>query len=329
MIMYIIKHIPEDFVVKEYFIPVFSPQGPYAIATLLKRDMTTIDAIEKIAKAVHVHPNNIGFAGNKDKRALTTQTISLLNASRRSIEEFTNKDISLQYLGQAAEQITLGAHKGNTFTIIVRSLTEETLERMGKNRTKRFVNTFGPQRYSLDNAKVGKHIIKKEFKEAVELLSKHPGRLEESIRQHIKQHPNDAIGALQTLPRRILMLYIVSYQSYLWNIFAAHFKNHSTNLSIPLVGFDTQLVNEEVKAFVLQVMEREGVSFRDFLIRQLTNMSIAGTTRSLFMEVKNFDISVPEKDETAVGRKKVKLEFYLGKGSYATELVRQVFGQDG
>lgn len=64
-------------------------------------------------------------------------------------------------------------------------------------------------------------------------------------------------------------------------------------------------------------MKIEEINFRDFLIRALPDLSVEGDMRALYMDIKDFKIA--RKGKQAV------VTFTLGKGSYATEVVRQLF----
>ena len=69
--MYKIKQLPEDFIVKE--ISHVNPQlnGQYAYFILKKTNLTTIDALQILSNKFKIPLKNFGFAGNKDKKAVT------------------------------------------------------------------------------------------------------------------------------------------------------------------------------------------------------------------------------------------------------------------
>src|SRR5690606_35029009 len=63
----------EDFVVEE--IPLYEPEGrgDHVHFVIEKAGLTTHKAVADVARALGVHPRNIGFAGLKDARAVTRQ----------------------------------------------------------------------------------------------------------------------------------------------------------------------------------------------------------------------------------------------------------------
>jgi tRNA pseudouridine13 synthase len=73
----ILRESAEDFVVIEE--PAYPPAGTgdHVFAFVEKRDLTTSFAIGQIARALSVSARDIGYAGMKDRRAVTRQWISL------------------------------------------------------------------------------------------------------------------------------------------------------------------------------------------------------------------------------------------------------------
>ena len=68
---------PETFTVEE--IPAYAPsgEGTHLFLWIEKRGLTTFDAIARIARALDVAPRDIGYAGLKDRHALTRQQLSV------------------------------------------------------------------------------------------------------------------------------------------------------------------------------------------------------------------------------------------------------------
>ena len=75
--MYKIKQIPEDFIVNEVIDIKLNPKGSYSYFILKKKDYATPAAIEKIARFLNIPVKKVGYAGAKDRRAVTTQLISI------------------------------------------------------------------------------------------------------------------------------------------------------------------------------------------------------------------------------------------------------------
>ena len=198
----ILKQLPEDFVVDE--LPLFEPSGKgrFAICSLSKKNFNTEDALIVVSKKLSVPRKNIGFAGTKDKVAITTQRISIV-ASKTKVESFLHDDVSLEFLGFHDEPISLGRLMGNKFTITVRGLSG--FEKV--NLDKKIINFFHTQRFQDNNVVIGKFLLKKDYKSAVNILI-NDFSFGKKIKAHLEKSTNDFVGALKTLPKKILTLYV-------------------------------------------------------------------------------------------------------------------------
>lgn len=345
--MYKIKQVPEDFIVKEISDITFGNTGKYAYFLLKKKDYNTIKAIETIASSLRISPKNIGFAGNKDKNAVTEQIISIKNG-KREFEKVSLKDIGLKYVGRGDEEIYLGGLKGNEFGITLRNLEDEEIKKIeekAKNNQIFMPNYFGTQRFSKNNHLVGKAITNRDFKKAVELVLESNSEQNERIEEHLQKQKNNFIGALKIIPFKMLKLYVHSYQSFLFNKALEEYisinsinKNNinkknidgksgnglNHNEKIPIVGFSTELKelkNRQIKKIIEKLMKEEKITERDFIIRAIPYLSSEGGERNAFIKIGDFKIINVEKDELNESKKKMVVSFSLPKGCYATVLM--------
>ena len=339
---YIIKQIPEDFVVLERSNPDLTSNGIFCIVKLWKKNYTTEKAIQTVAMALKVFRKNIGFAGNKDRAAVTEQLISIKGVKKERVEKIDLKDIKLEFIGYANNPISLGDLEGNHFQITVRNLTKPLV------CLKKTVNYFGEQRFSKNNAEIGRAIIKKDFKDAVGILLESKGEQELLVKEFLEKQPNDFVGALKRVPWKTLQLFVHAYQSKLWNIVAENLKqkynlkddlnddikdkmtnniqdNQDDKIVIPIVGFGTEFEDDEIKKIYSSLLEQEGISQKDFVIRQIPDLSSEGNERNLFCEVKEILLGGLKDDNLNPEKKKQTIEFFLSKGCYATEVIRQMY----
>ena len=298
--MYRIKEKPEDFVVKEKLklkkVRIEKGEGSYSYFLMKKRNYTTQKAIDVIARKLGLPAKFFGYAGNKDKRAVTEQFVSVKNCS---VKELKLNDISLGFAGKGKEPISLGDLDGNYFEIVVRNVDKKP------KKINKFPNYFGEQRFSKQNIEVGRVIIKKDFRKACELLE-------------LDVVKNDFVGALRNINKKILRLYVHAYQSYLWNETAREYLRLSKkNIKIPIVGFGTEIKDKKLKEIIEKIMKNEKIVFMDFVIRQIPELSSEGSERELFAKVIDLEI---EK-----GSDFIKLKFFLKKGCYATVFVDCLF----
>ncbi|KYK27339.1 hypothetical protein AYK26_03715 [Euryarchaeota archaeon SM23-78] len=357
---YKIKQLSQDFKVKEISDINLVTSGEYAVFKLKKKNYNTERAVQTIANALKINRKRIGYAGNKDRIAITEQNISIKNIKREKVENLELKDIELKFLGYTKEPVSLGDLKGNRFEIVVRNISKQP------KKVKKIINYYGEQRFSKYNAEIGKAIIKKDFKKAVDRILDSIGEDEKKVIALLEKSRNDLVGALKTMPWKILKLYIHAYQSKLWNEVveelvkdkarpvidskAGNSKTRSVfvvedqkikfnkikkenslvcdakkNMKIPLIGFATEIKDKELKRVVNRIMRNEQIDYNDFVIRAIPELSSEGSERNLFEEVKDLDIGELEDDELNKGKKKVKISFSLGKGCYATEVVKELF----
>ncbi len=307
-----IKKKPEDFVVEE-IIDLKEAKGDYLYVKMKKVNWNTVDVANEIVKRLKIPRKYIGFAGNKDRNAITTQYISIRNGNIEEIKRLSIRDVKLEPLFYGEKPISIGALIGNKFRIKIdcKVPNVDFIE-----------NYFGEQRFSENNAEIGKSIIKKDFKRACELID------DNKVSFHIKENKNDYIGALRRLDKNLLTLFVNAYQSYLFNIVLAKYLKDNykgckvnnnlvfidkikKNIQIPLVSFDTEF-DKEIKEIYAKLMENEGVKFEDFIIKQLPEVMSINTVRDAFVNVDDF---IQEGDY---------IEFKLPKGSYATTLIKKL-----
>lgn len=298
-----IKTVPEDFIVREVAtLPL--GKGKYDYYLLEKRGWSTLDVVQRLAKFLQIKTQDIGYAGNKDKQALTSQYISVLGAPRKRVDTFSLEGIKLIFQGSGDKRITLGALEGNSFTIIVRDLVErKALE------ITRIKNFFDDQRFGVEkhNVPVGKALVQGRFKDACDLLE-------------LSYEGKDYLKALRKLPKKLLRLYVASYQSYLWNIVAEQVEDVET---IPLFGFLTELIGDIGKIYAT-LLKKEKACHEDFLMKSFPELSSEGDERLLYAPVKDFSYTYDE-DEMHAMKYKCTLQFTLPKGAYATMVVKQLF----
>ena len=321
--MYKLKQVPEDFIVEERMDLKVIPEGPYLIYQLIKKDENTDHAAELIANALKIKRKDIGYAGLKDKAAITTQYISIKYANKHRINQLSFHQCHLSFMGYSKEPISLGDHKGNQFVVVVRNLDKNAKIK----RLKKYINFFGEQRFSIMNAKIGKSIIKKNFKEAIEAIMSTNPRYSDSINESLGESPSGYVNALRRIPFKILRLYVSSYQSLLWNKTAEQLTTSSKNLEIPLPGFSTEWKDKKIEKIQKDLLGEEQLKLRDFVCREIPELSIEGQTRALLTNVNSLKIGKKELDELNEGKWKIKISFTLNKGCYATVFIEQLLGE--
>src|SRR5947209_5203874 len=118
-----LKATAEDFVVEEISSPPATAiDGRYTIASIRVRNWETNRLVRELARALHISRRRIGFAGTKDKRALTTQLFSVENVPPEAIKALRMKDIEVLDLARSDRPLEMGDLVGNRFQVVHRDL---------------------------------------------------------------------------------------------------------------------------------------------------------------------------------------------------------------
>jgi tRNA pseudouridine13 synthase len=310
-VTYTIKDEPEDFLVDEELDRNLADTGEYLVLKVTKRRYNTEDMVETLAEHTNMGRRRFGYAGNKDRQAITTQHVSVKGGRPSEFDEVSLKDIEVEVSGYTDTPINLGDLKGNHFTIKARGVSESDITR--KNR---FVNYFDEQRFSSANHVIGKHIVKDRWEDAVKILQDDDYH-GEIIDDHLSDHPNDYKTALRQLPGNLLQLFVHAYQSQLWNrCVKENLDGLSHGDTFPLIGFGTRPDNDLERKVMKEVMDDEDITPRSFIIRSIPELSAEGTRRDVYKAIE--DLSVTEEQGA------VKISFYLEKGSYATMALKHL-----
>jgi tRNA pseudouridine13 synthase len=328
--MYKIKQLPEDFIVRERLNLNLVENGQYSYYLLKKKNYSTFDAVAIIANRLRINPKFINAAGLKDRRAETEQYISINKGKKTDLE--LNKELSLNYVGSGNDRLNIGTLKGNEFNITIRNLEND--QGFSLKKIDYVVNYFDEQRFGRDkdNHIIGKMLVKKQFKEASAELEK-KGIAE--ITEHLNNQINDYVGALRRVNRKILRFYMTSYQSYLWNVCVKNYLDYlninkiqfNHNLTFLELGFDIEEKDSIRLEIINKLLAAEGIKPHDFINRQMSELTLEIQERSIFAKIEDLTFSEIEEDELNPGMFKIKVSFYLSKGSYATNVIRELFSQ--
>lgn len=158
-----IKVAPSDFVVEE--VPAYLPSGsgPHLYVWIEKRQLTTEEAVKLVAAAAGIAARDVGYAGQKDRQALTRQWLSVATARDGLVID----DARLRVLetSRHANKLRLGHSKGNRFTLLVRGVEADGEARARaiceRLRVTGLANFFGAQRFGKqgDNAVLGAALL--------------------------------------------------------------------------------------------------------------------------------------------------------------------------
>ncbi|KAL6116874.1 pus7l [Pungitius sinensis] len=169
----------------------------YTAFTLRKENLETLEAISYMAAALGVLPSDFTYAGIKDKRAITYQSMVVKKVSTQRLKEktaeFEKRGMRLSQVRSVGEPLRLGRLQGNHFDLVVRDLRPQgaadghssgadsharlaalVKEAVENVKARGFVNYYGPQRFgsvkSVQSDRVGLALLKEDMVSAVRLF---------------------------------------------------------------------------------------------------------------------------------------------------------------
>ncbi|MFM7708789.1 MAG: tRNA pseudouridine(13) synthase TruD [Gammaproteobacteria bacterium] len=151
------RSVPEDFQVDERLGFEPSGAGEHLLVRVRKRGANTAWVARELARIAGVRPHDVGYAGLKDRHAVTTQWFSLPARRQGPAALAAAQGEGWQVLEAHAHRRKLprGALAGNEFRIVLRGFDggREALERrVEKLRQHGVPNYFGPQRFGRELA---------------------------------------------------------------------------------------------------------------------------------------------------------------------------------
>ena len=111
---------PEDFVVEEIPAGPWKETGKYLVVRLTKRNWEQQRLVKELARALGISHRRISWAGTKDRRAVTSQYISIQGIEPTDLDRVRLPDIRLEPAGRSDRAIALGELAGNRFRIRIR-----------------------------------------------------------------------------------------------------------------------------------------------------------------------------------------------------------------
>ncbi len=159
------RQTPSDFVVTEIPLYEFSGQGEHLILKVRKKGLTTWQMLGIFSSHLGIKAKEIGYAGLKDKDAMTLQYISLNKKYEKRLENFSHDQIKIVERTYHNNKIRMGHLKGNRFFIRLKKVgktdaakIDSLLKWIAENGSP---NYFGYQRFGRDgdNYETAKRLI--------------------------------------------------------------------------------------------------------------------------------------------------------------------------
>ena len=248
----LIKETPEDFFVEE--LPLYLPcgEGEHLYLTVEKKGLTTFELLQRLAGALGVRERDFGYAGLKDARATTRQTVSVAGVPVERGLALRLDGVTVLSASLHRNKLRLGHLAGNRFVIRLRQVAPDALENaraiLGVLESSGVPNRFGRQRYgALGNSdRIGRALLRRDYPEVVRELIGDPAVIDNErwreaarcfaggdLRRTLDLLPahcrnertvlralcegRSADEAVRLLPHKLLRLYLSAYQSRLFD----------------------------------------------------------------------------------------------------------------
>ena len=155
-----IRTTPEDFVVEELDAFAASGSGEHLLLTIEKRGMNTAFAAKQIAAWAGIAEMGVGYAGLKDRHAVTRQRFSV-HLPRRvapGVDALEKDGLHVLASEWHAKKLPRGALAGNRFVLTLRDVQGERAgidARLQLIAARGVPNYFGEQRFGRDGDNLG------------------------------------------------------------------------------------------------------------------------------------------------------------------------------
>lgn len=381
-----IKTQPRDFTVEEICQIDFKSRGEYSIYKLEKERWDTFALLDYLSRKYKL--KNIGRAGIKDRYSSSIQYISVKHGKAADIQE---KNFTLTYLGKSAEPITLNSQQGNLFRIVIRDLNRKETEYIRQNldavRKCGVLNYYDEQRMGSARAGHGfiaQKLVLEHYNGALKLYLAAPSKFDDSKTRKLKKHlldnwgnwqkclaapfelgafkhpllylcnhPKDFKGAVKTIRKDLLEMFINAYQAYVWNetvkallklrkiehftsrygfgelYFYKELNNsdfsYLAGLSVPAPSYKAKFADESMQELIQKVLAQDNLKLKDLKIYlDIKGLFFKPYLRKVIMLAQDLEVNEPAPDELYPGKHKLALSFILPKGSYATILIKRI-----
>lgn len=159
----VIRREPEDFRVDEIDAFAASGEGEHLLLDVEKRGMNTQHAAQRIARWAGIPLMGVGYAGMKDRHAVTRQRFSVHLPKRQApaLEALASNELRVLAHDWHAKKLPRGAHAGNRFVLVLRGVEggrERIDARLGVVAGSGVPNYFGGQRFGHGGNNVDKAI---------------------------------------------------------------------------------------------------------------------------------------------------------------------------
>ena len=319
----VIGPLPEDFVVDEVPLYAHSGAGEHLYVRVEKRGYTTPAMVRAVTRAAGVDERDVGYAGLKDKHAVTRQWLSLPSKARAPSAWQLPEGIRVVEHTRHSNKLRTGHLLGNRFRITLVTSDPGALDRASATaellRARGLYNYFGGQRFGRRGDGLRQALVWLCGGAKVHGLPRFLSKLYPSVIQA------EVFNRYFTARRELGLETLIAGEVVRLDGAGAMFSvedaareqprltSGDVHLTGPIFGPKARATSADAAALELKLIEQLGLNAD--ALEKLARMA-PGTRRDLRAEVENLELRW-----AAVGR--LEVEFSLPSGSYATEVIRQ------
>ena len=230
------------------------PQGPVWVYRLDKQKVSTLQALERIAKEFAVRRRDLSVCGLKDKQGRTEQLVGVLGGALGASEVVQTGDLRLKLIGRTAQPLSSANITANRFEVTVRDLSGEeasrSAEAIAEVQRVGVVNYFDSQRFGFlkhGQGFLARHLVRGDWEAALKAFLATPSELDHSddakvkafwrdhwgewqlrapheaarryapLLRRLREDPRDFKGAFLHIDRRVRAMALFELQSFIWN----------------------------------------------------------------------------------------------------------------
>ncbi|WP_249967628.1 tRNA pseudouridine(13) synthase TruD [Histophilus somni] len=308
-----------DFVVKEQLGYEMSGDGEFVAVKVRKTDCNTLFVAEKLAHFAGIPAKNMGYAGLKDRKAITEQWFCLQMPGQPTpdFNQFQLDGVEILEVTRHNRKIRTGSLDGNHFEILLREAQEDAdlkvrLENIKKNG---FPNYFTEQRFGRDGHNLtqalrwakGEIKVKDRKKRSFYLSAARSEIFNLIVSARIQQGLHHKILVNDILQLSGSHSWFHADQKEDFNLLQQRLAQQDIQITAPLIGENVQIASD---------VENEIIAKHQELLYLMHQEKMKSARRPILMQAQHLSWSfIPEG---------LKLTFYLPAGSYATALVREL-----
>ncbi|CAD7687110.1 unnamed protein product [Nyctereutes procyonoides] len=343
-------------------------RGSYCHFVLYKENKDTMDAINVLSKYLRVKPNIFSYMGTKDKRAITVQEIAVLKITAQRLAHLNKclMNFKLGNFSYQKNPLKLGELQGNHFTVVLRNITgtdDQVQQAMNSLKEIGFINYYGMQRFgttAVPTYQVGRAILQNSWTEVMDLILKPRSGAEKGylvkcreewakskdpaaalrklpvkrcvegqlLRGLSKYGMKNIVSAFGIIPRNNRLMYIHSYQSYVWNnmvskrieeyglkpvpgdlvlkgatatyIDEEDVNNYSIHdVVMPLPGFDVIYPKHKISEAYREMLTADNLDI-DNMRHKIRDYSLSGAYRKIIIRPQNVSWEVVAYDDPKI-----------------------------